>query len=121
MPPLSKRAAPGAGAYQSKSLLPELIKLAAAREDTPAAIKSRKPAKGFAAPVAPPVEGAREALMYFLASLPEGAPGVRAARKKGVKAAAAPHGKLKDAQLQDIATKRFDKLLAGKSRRSTKD
>lgn len=120
MEPLSNRAAPGAGAYQSKSLLPELIKLGTPREDTPETIKSRKPLKGFVAPVVPPVEGAREALMCFLASLPEAAPGMRAARKTDVKAAAATLRKLKDAQLHDMATQRFDKLMGGKEPRASK-
>lgn len=120
MAPLSNRAAPDAGAYQSNSLLPELIKLGTPREDTPKTIKARKPVKGFIAPSAPPVEGAREALMCFLASLPEGGPGVRAARKKGVKAAAATLGKLKDAQLHDKAIQNFDKLMGGKAPHASK-
>ena len=120
MKPLSNRAAPDAGAYQSKSLLSELTKLAAPREDTPVSIAARTMPKGRVAAVETPVEGAREALMYFIASLPEGAlePGMRAARKGGGKAVAASLGRLKDEQLHDMAVQRFGKLMSDEKSQS---
>jgi phospholipase C len=115
MKPLSNRAAPDAGEYQSKSFLPELTKLAAPREDTPTSIASFPAPKGSIVAEEQPVEGAREALMYFIASLPEGTfePGMRAARKGGVKAAVVLR-ELPDKQLRELAENRFDKLMITK-------
>jgi hypothetical protein len=59
-----------------------------------------------------PVEGAREALMYFLAHLPEGAPesGMKAARAGAVQPAAIS-SKTSDSQLRELASQRFEKLM----------
>lgn len=115
MKPLSKRAAPDAGAFQSNSLLTELVKRSTPRDDTPASISGKSQPKGFATPPETPVEGAREALMYFLATLPdEGVPklGMRAAHKGKAKAAAA----LSDRQLRGLAEKRFSNVVPLKTR-----
>ena len=113
MMPLSKRATPEAGIYQANSLLPELTKRSTPRDDTPARIKGRATPKGRAKPIETPVEGSREALMYFLATLPQKktATGKRAARKATPKSRRVALGKLKDAQLQALATQRFEQLL----------
>lgn len=116
MPPLSKRASSEAGAFQSNSLLPELIKRAEPRNDTPPSIVSVTTAKSVRIKeVAQPVEGAYEAMMCFLASLPEDAlePGVRAASKGEIKATALPH-KLSDEELLKLAEQRFIKLTNAK-------
>lgn len=110
MKPLSNRASSSAGVYQSNSLLSELNKLAAPREDTPAFISARPTPKGFIKITQTPVEGAREALLYFAASLPEGQI-TKAARKTVAKPDAATLSKLKDEELQSLAEKRFSGLL----------
>lgn len=121
MKPLSKRASPDAGIYQSNSLLPELIRLGSPRDDTPATIPARKSPKGLAVTIQTPVEGAREALMYFLAGLPEGAaePGMKAARTGTSKPAAVAPGTTDEA-LRKIAAKRFDKLMGDKPSQKSK-
>lgn len=117
MPPLSNRAAPAAGAYQSKSLLPELIKLGEPREDTPISIASFPMQRKRIQAETQPVEGAREALMYYIASLPEGVlePGFRAARKRGESPASPMLRKLGDKHLQELAEKRFSNLIETKT------
>lgn len=116
MPPLGKRTAAEAGAYQANSLLPELTKLAAPRADTPQSIASFPAPKGRVVAQESPVEGAREALMCFVASLPQDAlaPGLHAARKGAAKATAASLRKLTDKQLHDRAEQRFNDLLGAK-------
>lgn len=116
MPQLSKRASPEAGAFQSNSLLPELIKRAKPREDAPSAIASIEIRGRAAAVEAPPqpVAGAYEAMVCFLASLPEGTlePGKRAARKEDQKAALASLEKLGDKKLYALAEKRLAGLTS---------
>jgi phospholipase C len=116
MEQLSNRAQPNAGACRSKSLLPELTRLAAPREDTPQSIAARPLPRGRAVAVETPVEGAREALMYFLATLPQAAakPGMRAARK-GRAPAPAELRRLGDRQLHELAMQRLDELLSSPS------
>lgn len=115
MKPLSNRASPAAGIFQSRSLLTELTKLASPREDTPTSIAAHPSLAGHAIITETPVEGAREALMYFVASLPEDAlaTGLRAARKGGAKPAGIPR-KLSDEQLRELASQRFNKLMGDK-------
>ena len=113
MEPLGKRAASSAGAYQSKSFLSELNKLAAPREDTPPSISARALPRGRTVAVKTPVEGSRESLMYFLASLPKDSTGVRAARKVDPKMAKTL-GKLKDSELRDLAERRFNQVMGDK-------
>ena len=131
MKPLSNRAAPEAGDYQSLSFLPELTKIGAPREDTPVSIPSRKTPRGLAMAVQAPVDGSREALMYFLASLPEGgAPekGLRAVQRGMPRPAKAALGELEDEQLHNLAIQRFEELSGdhtspipkGKSKRRKK-
>ena len=116
MPPLGKRAAPEAGAYQAKSLLPELTKRGSPREDTPKTISALPvPRAARVAAAEPPVDGAREALMYFIATLPEGALelGKRAARKVDPKAAAKLRS-LEGKEFRELAEQRFENLIAPK-------
>ncbi|AZP11804.1 alkaline phosphatase family protein [Undibacterium parvum] len=119
MPPLSARTSSAAGVYQSKSLLPELSKRSTPRTDTPLklaanAVTALKKAGAGATPESP-VDGSREALMYFVANLPEDLKAKPAARK----ASAPSSAKLKqisDTQLRKLAEQKFASLMAGKAR-----
>ena len=119
MPALSARTSSAAGVYQSKSLLAELSKRSTPRTDTPLklaanAVTALKKAGASATPESP-VDGSREALMYFVANLPEDLKAKPAARK----ASAPSSAKLKqvsDTQLRKLAEQKFASLMAEKAR-----
>lgn len=121
MPGLSKRMDASAGIYQANSFATEI--LSKPRPDTPKEIPHCAIApipRGRRAAVAPPLDGAREALLYFLATLPKDTlePGLRAARKIDPKAAAKLR-KLDDDGLRKLAEQRFENLIAPKELQRT--
>ena len=108
MGPLGERTSTRAGQYQANSFHDELTRYTAPRpdDDTPPTIAGRGQApRGKRA--AAPVEGAREALMCFMASMTAAAPatGRRAAAVK-------PVNKLSDEALQALAQKRFAEIAS---------
>ena len=114
MAPLGRRTSSKAGDYQANSFLPELVKRSTPREDTPESIPSRSLPRGRVKVTEPPVEGSREALMYFLSTVTgEGAPprGRLAARTRKVQ----PSTGLNDRQLERRAEKRFDELFGAQN------
>lgn len=114
MPGLSKRMDASAGIYQANSFAAEL--LSKPRTDIPKEIQHCTIApipRGRSAAVAP-LDGAREALLCFLASLPEDAElGLRVAHAKHADNAKAL-AKLKDKELLNRAEQRFGKLFGDK-------
>ncbi len=131
MPQLSARALPSAGDCQANSLLPEMVKRSSPRDDTPSTIPMVSAAatstRGRMAAKAPaltlpqgntqPMQGANEAMMSFLASLPDAtATALHAAKQTK---APAPL-KLGDAELRKQAQARFGKLLPPQPHKRTR-
>lgn len=119
LPPLGRRTAPEAGVFQANSFASELTKLGAPRTDTPVTITGRAMPRARAVAVEPPIEGSREALLCYLASLAADSLETpkHAARKTGAQAAAAPDKtlhKLSDSQLHALAEQRFEQMLGAK-------
>jgi len=120
MPPLGLRAAPKAGVFQAKNFASELTKLSAPRIDTPDKITGRGAPKARGVQIESPTEGSREALLFYIASLPADSidMSTRAARKVGTKASTALAGtvlrKLSDTQLRMLAEQRFEQLVVAK-------
>lgn len=71
MEPISSRTSSEAGNFQSKSFANILTKLSTPRTDTPLTISARSVPKGYIAPNKVNVDGSRESLLYFVASLSE--------------------------------------------------
>lgn len=112
MKPLGRRTSPEAGPLQAQSFADELRKRSTPRTDTPAAIKGRALQKGRVIAAESPVEGSREALLMFMATLPE--PGADTAKKSTLRAARATATNtavvLSDEQLRALAEEKFGKL-----------
>jgi len=121
MPPLGLRAAPAAGNCQTQSFAAELRKRVTPRTDAPTTLGNYGARRRAAVEVKPsPVAGSREALLYYVASLPEDAPAVAAAPATIRKARLDTHTKLKavalkntpDHELRATAEQRFEQLRA---------
>lgn len=128
--PLGMRTDPAAGAFQAKSLAPELMTLGTAREDTPASIAGSPVPRARVVVAEPPVAGSREALLWFMANLHEGTPdgSEPADRQRAARVMSARKGQalrpLTDRQLSKAAERRFTALVKDKqaepARTSTK-
>jgi hypothetical protein len=118
--PLGMRTDPAAGAFQAKSLAPELMTLGTAREDTPASIAGPPVPKARVVVAEPPVAGSREALLWFMANLHEGTPdgSEPADRQRAARVMSARKGQalrpLTDRQLSKAAERRFTALVKDK-------
>ncbi|MBX3698843.1 MAG: alkaline phosphatase family protein [Dokdonella sp.] len=114
--PLGKRMDPSAGVFQANSFASE-IKLPTAREDTPASISGPPKPKAKAVATQLPVEGSREALLWFMANLQKGTPdaATKKAKHQAAQAMSSRKGqalrRLSDAELRRAAEQRFKKLL----------
>jgi phospholipase C len=116
MKPISFRTSPNAGIYQANSFASELTKLKAPRSDTPVSISARLTPKGYVQISQTPVEGARESLLYYLATQPEDQ--IVGTSNKALKMAkleipnkeSKKQSKLNDEALRNLAEKRFNKL-----------
>ncbi|MEO8460221.1 MAG: alkaline phosphatase family protein [Dokdonella sp.] len=118
--PLGKRTDPASGIFQANSFASQLNQ-GTAREDTPGKISGPPvPKAALAAKFQPPVEGSREALLWFMANLQEGTPD--APDKTGQHLAAQKMSSRKgqalrpmtDAQLRKTAERHFEELLRNK-------
>lgn len=112
MKPLGRRTSPEAGPLQAQSFVGELCKRDKPRTDTPAMIKGRALLKGRVIAAESPVEGSREALLMFMATLPE--PGAPVVKKSALRAALVSAtdtaAALSDEQLRAQAEARFSQL-----------
>lgn len=116
--PLGRRTDPASGALQANSFASELATRTAPREDTPTTIAGPPVRRMRAAAVEPPVDGSREALLWFMANLDQGVPagtdqvGQRRAAQAMVRGTKASLRTMSDAKLRDTAERRFAALLA---------
>ena len=118
--PLGMRTEPAAGAFQANSLAPELTTLGTPREDTPASIAGPPVPRARAVSTEPPLEGSREALLWFMANLHDGTPegADPAGRLLAAQLMSARKGQalrtLSDAQLRKAAERRYAALVKDK-------
>lgn len=116
--PLGRRTDPASGAFQANSFASELTTLSKPRDDTPATIAGPPARRMRAAKVEPPVDGSREALLWFMANLDQGVPqgadkaGQRRAAQAMVRGTKTSLRTMSDAKLQETAERRFAALLA---------
>lgn len=121
MPPLGVRTTPEAGVFQANSFASELNKLSEARSNTPEVIPARAKPKARGVVQEPPVDGSREALLWYVANLPAETVAETKAPKKGAKVTRSPvrdeAQKLSDPALRAQAEQRFEEILAAKKKR----
>ena len=121
MRPLVQRTDPSAGVYQANSFANELTKLTEARTDTPISISARAKPKGLKLVKQTPVEGAREALLYYIATLPDMPADTKALNAKAAKPAQAIKlKKMSDEDLQVFAEEKFNNLRSANHQKKIK-